>query len=68
MRGEVHADDGMRDVGYHKSPRETPAEAQVEAERQPSINVDGSAVSHTEVVVVAFFAWRNEPVGVYGEV
>jgi hypothetical protein len=27
MRQEVHADDGMRDVGYHESPSEIPVEA-----------------------------------------
>jgi hypothetical protein len=50
MRQEVHANDGLCDVGYHESPHEILAEAQVEAKRQPSISVDGSAVSCTQVI------------------
>jgi hypothetical protein len=68
MRQEVHADDEIRDVSYHESPSEIPAEAQVDAERQPSIGVDGSAVSCTQVVVDSFPTSRDEPAGVHTQV
>jgi hypothetical protein len=68
MREEVDADERLCDVGYHESPREIPAETEVEAERQPSIGVDGSAVSCTKVVFVTFLASWNEPSGVHAEV
>jgi hypothetical protein len=68
MREEVDANEWMCDVGYHESPCEIPAYSWVEAEGQPSVGGDGSAVSRAEVVVVAYFASRNEPVRVYKEV
>jgi hypothetical protein len=68
MRDEVHADGGMCDVGHHEPPREILAETQVEAERQPSVGVDGSAVGCIKVVVDPFMASRNEPTGVHTEV
>jgi hypothetical protein len=68
MRKEVHTDDGMCDVGHHETPRDIPMETQVEAEGQPSIGVDGSAVSCTQVIVDPFPASRNEPAGVHTEV
>jgi hypothetical protein len=58
----------MRDVGYRESPREIPAEAQIEAERQPSVGVDGSAVSYTQVVVDLFPTLQDEPVGVHTQI
>jgi hypothetical protein len=51
MGEKVHTDDGMRDVGYDETPREIPAETHVEAEGQPSVGVDGSAVGCAQVVV-----------------
>jgi hypothetical protein len=68
MRKEVHIDEGMCDVGYHETPCEIPAETQVEAEGQPSVGVDGSAVSCTQVVVDPFPASWNEPAGLHIEV
>jgi hypothetical protein len=68
MGQEVHADDGMSDVGHHEPPREISAQTQVEAERQPSACVDGSAVSSTEDVVGAFLPSRDESAGVHAEV
>jgi hypothetical protein len=68
MREEVHAYEGKCDVGHHEPPREIPEETQVEAKRQPSVGVDGSAVICTQVVVDPFLASRNEPAGVHTEV
>jgi hypothetical protein len=68
MRREGHADDGMRDVGYHGSPSEIPTEAQVEAERQPSVGVDGSVVSCTQVVIDPFSTSRDQPTGVHTQI
>jgi hypothetical protein len=68
MGKEVRSDDGMCDVGHHETPREIPAETQVETEGQPSVGVDGSAVGCTQVVVDPFPASQNEPAGVYTEV
>jgi hypothetical protein len=45
MGQEVHADDGMDDVGHHERPREIPTYTEVEAARQPTVCVDGSAVA-----------------------
>jgi hypothetical protein len=56
------------DVGHHEPPLEIPAETEVEAERQPSAGVDGSADSCTEVVVGPFPASRNEPAGAHTDV
>jgi hypothetical protein len=68
MREEVHADERICDVGHHKPPHEIPGETQFEAERQPSLGVDGSAVRCRKVVVDPFLASRNEPAGVHTEV
>jgi hypothetical protein len=61
MVEELYTNDGVCDIGHDEPPRETPTETQVEAERQPYIGVDGSAISSTEVVVGPFFAALNEP-------
>jgi hypothetical protein len=61
MRKEVHADEGICDVGHYEPLREIPAYTQGEAERQPSLGVDGSAISCTEVIVDPFPASQNEP-------
>jgi hypothetical protein len=53
----------MCDVAYDELPREFSAEAQIKAKRQPSLGVDGSALSCTQVVVDPFLASRNEPGG-----
>jgi hypothetical protein len=45
-----------------------PASTYVEAERQPSVGVDGSAISSTEVEVDPFLASRNESAGIHAEV
>jgi hypothetical protein len=55
MGEEADAVEGICDVGHHEPPCEIPAYSQVEAEGQPSIGRDGSAVSHAEVVLDAFF-------------
>jgi hypothetical protein len=68
MREEVDANERMCEVGYHEPPREILAKTEVEAERQPSIGVDGSAVSCAKVVVDTFLASWNEPAGVHAEV
>jgi hypothetical protein len=59
MGEEVHADEEMCVVGYDESPREVPAEAQVEVDSQPSLGLHGSAVSSREVVVDPFHASRK---------
>jgi hypothetical protein len=50
---EVGTDEEMGDVGHHEPPCEILAQAQVRAERQPSIGGDGSAASRVEVVIYA---------------
>ena len=58
----------MRDIGHHEPPREFSAQAYVEVERQPSVRVDGGAISRTQVIVGTFHTSRDEPAGVYTEV
>jgi hypothetical protein len=55
-------------VGHHEPSCEVLAWTQVEAERQPSVGVDGSAISSTVVIVEPFLAPRNEPAWVHAEV
>jgi hypothetical protein len=67
MGQKVHTDDGSCDVDHDEPPREVPAYTEVEAERQPSVGLDVSAIS-TEVVVHALPVSRNEPAWIYAEV
>jgi hypothetical protein len=48
------------DVGHDKLLRKIPAWTQVQAERHPSVGVDGGAISSTDVVVHLLLASRNE--------
>jgi hypothetical protein len=68
MGEEVHSIEFLCDVGRYEQPREILAETQVEAEGQPSVNMDGSAVSCAQVVIDPFLASRNEPAGVHTKV
>jgi hypothetical protein len=57
----------MCDISHYELPCEILALSQVQAEGQPFVGRDGSAVSCTEIIVDAFFASRNEPAGVCAE-
>jgi hypothetical protein len=39
MGEKVYPYDGTCDIGHYEPPREVPAEAEVEAERQPSLHI-----------------------------
>jgi hypothetical protein len=60
MGEEVDANEGVYDVGHHEPLREVLAQSQVEAEGQPSIGGDGSAIILTQVVVDTFLASWNK--------
>jgi hypothetical protein len=59
MREKVHTDDGVCGVSHHEQPREIPVYIQVQAGRQSSVGVDGSAISRIGFVVDAFLPSRN---------
>jgi hypothetical protein len=60
---EICTNDGAGYVGDDKTPREISAQSQVEAERQPAISMDGSAVSRAEVIVDTGAQMRCQRVG-----
>jgi hypothetical protein len=51
MREKISSDEGLRDVRHHESPREVPAQPQVEAQWQQPVCGDGSTIGCAEVVV-----------------
>jgi hypothetical protein len=51
MRKKIGSNEGLRDVRHHESPREVPAQPQVEAQWQPTVCGDGSTIGLAEVVV-----------------
>jgi hypothetical protein len=58
----------MCDVGHHKPPREILAYSHVEAEGQPSVGGDGSAISRVEVIIYTLLALCFELAGGHAEV
>jgi hypothetical protein len=68
MGQKIGSDEGLRDVSNHESPREVPAQSQVEAEWQPSVCRNGSAIGRAEVVVNPGPALRDEPARKHAEV